>query len=128
MLLCDQIITDRESGKKTLVGVFDRAYYAGEPSAMPVAIFARLTDAAGAYHFAIEYAHVTTDRVLARAEIPEPVQIPDRLKFHELLMRTTAVIDALGIFEFRLYANGTYLGRVPFEVVPPEESSDATNP
>jgi hypothetical protein len=130
MLLCDQIITDKESGKKTLVGIFDRVFYEGKSFVMPVSVFARLTDAAGAYHFAVEYAHVTTNRILGRAEIPDPVQIPDRLKFHELLMRAPAVIDALGVFEFRLYANGVYLGRVPFEAVPrsnAEGSSDDPN-
>ena len=30
MLLCDQIITDKESGKKTLVGIFDRVFYEGK--------------------------------------------------------------------------------------------------
>jgi len=118
MLLCDQAITDAESGKKTLVGIFDRVFYPGGNVALPVTIFARLTDAEGSYRFAVEYAHVTSDRLLGRAEIPEPVQIPDRLKFHELIMRTLALIDAVGMYEYRLFANGLYLGRVPFEVLP----------
>lgn len=125
MLLCEQVITDEESKKKTLVGIFDQVAYPGEPYVFPITIYVRLTDAAGTYRVAIEYAHTATDRLIGRVEVPTAMEIPDRLKFHDLVIRMPVPIDDLGEFELRLYANDAYLGRTRFRSVPQSPAEEA---
>ena len=56
LLLCDSVIVDERSKKKTLVGVFNRVWAKQFPTTYsPLTIYARLTDAQGRYDFRIDY-------------------------------------------------------------------------
>ena len=115
ILLCDQIIVDERSKKKTLVGIFDLIYARQFPVGhRPLSIYVRLTDAEGQYEFRMDYVQVKTDKLLGRGEIPA-VPITDRLKTHELIMEFPPIkIPEPGDYEFRLWANDRYVGRVKF--------------
>jgi hypothetical protein len=118
ILLCDQIIVDEISKKKTLVGIFDLIYAKQFPIIhRPLSAYVRLTDAEGKYDFRMDYVQVKTDKRLGHAEIPA-VSIPDRLKAHELVMEFPPIkIPKPGDYEFRLWANNRYLGRAKFTAV-----------
>ena len=53
ILLCDRIIEEVGTHKKTLVGIFDRINVPA-PVRMPLAFYARLTDAEGKYKFRVD--------------------------------------------------------------------------
>ena len=115
LLVCDSVVVDERSKKKTLVGIFDTVYVAQFPTQhYPVVLYARLTDAEGQYAFRLEYVRVETDELLMSTDIP-PVNLPDRLKIHELVFEPPPIpLTAPGEYEFRLWANSRYIGRAKF--------------
>jgi hypothetical protein len=118
MLLCDQVITEAGSNKKSLIGTFDGVLWPGQPVVLPVAIYAKITDAEGSYRFHIDYVYVPTDKRLARVTLDHPVEIPDRLRFSELALHLPAPVPEPGLYEFRLFANDAYVGRAVFSAYP----------
>lgn len=118
ILLCDQIIVDERSKKKTLVGVFDVIHVKNFPALHPsLSIYARLTDAEGQYKFRMDYVQVKNDGLLFRVETPN-IAIADRLRVQELVMQFPPIqIPEPGEYEFRLWANERYIGRVKFTAV-----------
>lgn len=122
ILLCDQIIVDERSKKKTLVGVFDLIYARGFPIIhRPLSVYVRLTDAEGQYQFRMDYVQIKTDKLLGRAEI-STISIADRLKTHELVMEFPPIeIPDQGDYEFRLWANNRYIGRAKFTAIVAKE-------
>ena len=116
LLLCDSVVVDERSKKTTLVGIFDRIFIRKFPGSHgPLTIYARLTDAEGRYELRIDYVQVKTDKLLAQAKLPA-LEIPDRLKEHEVIIEPPPVqIPEPGQYEFRLWANERYVGRVKFE-------------
>jgi hypothetical protein len=117
MLICDQVITEAETNKKSLIGLFDNVLWPGHPLALQTSIFAKLTDAEGHYRFRIEFVQVETGNRLAQADL-EDAHIPDRLGFADLVLRMPMVTPAAGQYEFRLFANDSYVGRAVFTARP----------
>ena len=126
MLLCDQIITDATSKKKTLVGIFDRIVV----SAMPAKIgnfylYARITDAEGGYTLSIRIVRLADEKIMVYAETEEKA-VKDRLAFADLAVAIPPFgIDQAGRYEVQLFANEVYIGRVTTEVVPLKEGNGA---
>ena len=118
ILLCDQIIVDERSKKKTLVGIFDSIYARQFPVRhRSLSVYVRVTDAEGQYEFRMDYVQVKTDKLLGTGKILA-VPITDRLKAHELIMEFPPIeIPEAGDYEFRLWANGRYIGRAKFAAV-----------
>jgi len=115
LLLCEEIIVDERSKKKTLVGIFDNINVEKFPYVhLRLMIYVRVMDAQGEYRFRIDYVQVKTDQLLGRSEIP-PITIQDRLRTQELIITPPPIpIPAPGEYEFRLWANDRYVGRVSF--------------
>jgi len=116
ILLCDQVIVEQGTGRKTLVGTLDRLSAASFPFDRDVTLFAKLTDAEGVYRVRVDFVHVSTDRLLGRVEVPDPVHVADRLGYLDIVLRLTAPIDGAGLDEFRVLANDAYLGRATLRV------------
>jgi hypothetical protein len=122
--LCEHSIIEEGTKKKTLVGIFDRVWSAGFPARYEATLYARLTDAEGSYRLRVEFVHVSTDRLLAEAELKEAIVLQNRLAFHEVIIKIEpAIVDQPGLYEYRLYANGAYLGRATLNA---RLSSEAT--
>src|SRR5881296_785716 len=77
-LICDAAVQDPSSGKKTLVGIFDRMMTAELPAYRPMSLYLKLTDAEGQYKLEIRFVHSETGNVLARGMSPE-VEFKNRL-------------------------------------------------
>lgn len=114
-LICDQVISDEATKKKTLVGVFDRLWAQSFPIAgyVPVTLYVRFIDAEGKYQFKIDYVKSADQRQLAQAIIE--AEISDRHTAGEFAVRLPPIpVPEPGEYEFRLWANGRYLHRVRF--------------
>lgn len=122
ILVCDSATVDRNSGKKTLVGIFDRVVVRRFPTSRWLSIYFRLTDAQGEYRFKVQYAQVNTGNILAEAETRQALTIESRLDtFDSLISFPMALsIPEAGQYEFRLYANDMFLGRIAINAVPRE--------
>ena len=120
ILVCDSGTVDRNSGKKTLVGIFDRVIAKEFPTSRWLSVYFKLSDAQGNYRFKVQYAQVETDKILAEAETKDLQIIKSRLDtFDSLIGFPVALpIPEVGQYEFRLYANNMFLGRIAINAVP----------
>ncbi len=112
-LLCDNVITDTHTGKKTLVGLFETVFAQTFPADQQMSLYLKLTDAEGHYRFHLDYVDIAADQVLDRQEVGE-VTVPDRLQAGEIVMNIAVPIPNPGPYEFRFYANGFFLTRAAF--------------
>jgi len=79
LLLCEILITEAGTNRKTLVGIFDQLIIQRFPAHQRMAIYARLTDGQGIYKFKLEFVDIGQDRLLSEFEA-DPIQILDRLR------------------------------------------------
>lgn len=105
-LVCDQIIQDAQTGKKSLIGVFHELRAERFPAVHPLLwIYANLTDAHGRYTFQIRLVDVARNAVLGRGE-PPPISIPGPLQTTELSAQLRNVaLPSPGTYEFQLLVN-----------------------
>jgi hypothetical protein len=120
ILVCDSGTIDLNSGKKTLVGIFDRIIAGKFPTSRWLSVYFKLSDAEGKYRFRVQYAQVKTDEILAEAETQDAKTIKSRLDiFDSLISFPVALqIPEAGQYEFRLYVNSMFLGRIAINAVP----------
>jgi hypothetical protein len=113
ILVCDSGAVDLNSGKKTLVGVFDRVITKDFPTSRWLSVYFKLSDAQGKYKFKVQYAQVGTGNILAEAET-DVLTIERRLDMRDFLITPPAplLFPGAGQYEFRLYANDMFLGRI----------------
>lgn len=109
-LVCDQILQDAQSGKKSLIGVFHELRAERFPAVHPqLWIYANLTDAHGRYTFQIRLVDVARNEVLGRGE-PPPIDIPGPLQTTELSAQLRNVaLPLAGTYEFQLLGNDALL-------------------
>ena len=105
-LVCDQVIQDAQTGKKSLIGVFHELKASRFPAVHPALwIYANLTDAHGSYTFEIRLIDVAQNEVLGRGA-PPPIEIPGPLQVTELSAQLRNVqLPTPGTYEFQLLAN-----------------------
>ena len=129
MLVCDTTIRDAETGKVSLIGIFERVWAGAFPATHgSMCVYAKIADAEGEYAFRLELVHLGTLQVAGQVGTP-PMRIANRLESHELIFRLdNLVLPAAGRYEFRLFANGHFVGHEAFEVAspPPPPSPSAT--
>jgi hypothetical protein len=124
MLICDNIITEALSGKKSLIGVFEKIGAQKFPfTHFSLGLYVNFTDALGKYEFKLELFDVEKQEAIATAKIPE-ANISDKLGTGELVFNLKGLkFSHPGRYEFRIFANNRLLGTKSFgveEVKPPE--------
>ena len=109
-LICDQVIHDAQTGKKTVVGVFHELRADRFPAVHPVLwIYANLTDARGRYSFEIRFVDVERNKVLGNGT-PPPIDIPGPLQTTELSAQLRNVqLPGPGTYEFQLLTNDSLI-------------------
>ena len=117
ILLCDTVLIDALTGKKSLVGVFEALTFPQLPVSFGgFFLFARITDAEGNYNFRVNLVRLDSDTTLAT--IPMISQtIQERLSVGDLILQVPPLqFDKLGGYEFQLFANDIYIGRTTVTV------------
>lgn len=118
MLVCDYVITEQGTKKKSLIGIFENIGTASFPFIHPaLSVYIKLTDAMGSFRFRLELVQLSTLKVIGQGEIPSLVTIPSPLMSHELVfnLRGLKFTDP-GDYEFRIYANDRIFGQKTFVV------------
>ena len=118
MLICDQVITDKSTGKKSLIGVFENISAAVFPCIHHLlSVYVKLTEAHGTYRFALELIDLKRNVAIARGEIPHDIVTDNPRSVHELVfnLRNLKFLDP-GDYEFRIFANGKIFGQKTFLV------------
>ena len=117
-LVCDCVIEDSLTKKKSLIGLFTHLQAAAFPfQHHQVGLYFCLTDAEGTYHFEIDLVYVNTDQLVCRASLPNIV-IGDRLQISDFGINIPALLfPAPGRYEFRLRMNSRVIAQKDFNVI-----------
>ena len=105
-LLCDYIIQEHRTGKKSLIGIFHNIVAGQFPFSHPsLFIYANLSDAMGSYDFEIKLLELDGQSIIGQGKIPK-IEIGDRLKPVEIAMNIRQLVfPKPGKYEFELFAN-----------------------
>lgn len=105
-LVCDQVIHDAQTGKKSLIGVFHELRAERFPAVHPMLwIYANITEARGKYRIEIQLVDVDRNTVLGRGQPPE-IDIPGPLQTTEISAQLRNVaLPGPGTYEFHLLVN-----------------------
>jgi hypothetical protein len=116
ILVCDQIIHEFGTNKKSLIGIFEDIHFAKFPARYPrIAIYVNLTDAHGDYVLEMRLLSETGDEV-GRGQTPK-VKIENPLATCEFALQIqNLVFPNAGQFEFQIFANGNFLASKAFRV------------
>ena len=115
MLVCDQIITEAGTNKRTLIGVFDRYRSFVFPAMLPrLAVYVKLADAEGNYLFKLRLVQLKDESL--HAEISIQAQITDSTQYVEVALNFGNIpLPEPGKYELQLYAGDIYLHRVTMQ-------------
>ena len=127
-LVCDCVIHDAQTGKKSLVGVFHELRSDRFPAVHPVLwIYANITNARGKYKFEIRLVDIEEGKMLGKGRPPE-ISIPGPLQTTELSAQLRNVtLPRPGTYEFHLLSDESLIATKAIRVsqtqrpTPPEE-------
>ncbi len=116
-LVCDAAVADPTTGKKNLVGIFDRVNVRTFPTQQPMSLYVKLTDAEGFYNVQVRYVQSNSGQELAKAE--GQAQFASRLGSFDFLISLPSVpVPSEGRYEFQIWANDVYLGGTFIDAAP----------
>jgi hypothetical protein len=109
VLVCDVATLDPGSGKKSLIGIFDRLNVKNFPTKRPMSIYIKLADAQGKYDVAVRLVQRETNDVLT--ELEGALEVTDRLTSVDFFLTAPPLpFPREGRYEFQVWANQVYLG------------------
>ena len=109
LFLCEQVIIDRESGLRTLVGLFDARVCRAFPCpSLPFTVYAALTDGQGRIDLGLSVTDIDDEVELANESLT--LQLPDPLAIAHVRFRFRSLLfPEAGQYLFQLYAQGSAL-------------------
>ena len=118
MLLCDSVITEVGTNKKSLIGIFENIYAQNFPYRhYHLSVYIKFTSAQGKYHFRFELVDISNDKVIGKGEISE-LNVSDKLGSYELVFNLMGLqFDHEGKYEFRIFADDKIFGNKLFNVI-----------
>jgi hypothetical protein len=127
MIICDTVIEDVESGKKTLVGLFDHVNTSRLPSVVnELNVFLSLTDGRGNPRAELRCVNSASEEELFRTE--GEIEFPDPLTVVDLHFRFQGCeFPDEGEYRFQFFCDGQILRERKFFVSlePEEEEAEA---
>jgi hypothetical protein len=117
ILLCEKIIEEAGTSKKSLIGIFLGIKAPSVPVGMSMGIYARMTDAEGQYRFRIDLVHLPSDDRVASVVFP-PFTSHGRLETTEIVVHVPKIdFPRFGKYEFQLYCDDVFIGHTSLDVV-----------
>lgn len=122
VLICDVAVADPGSGKKSLIGIFDRIQTGQFPLKRPMSIYVKLADLDGYYKLQVKFVNVPEAKMIAHFD--------GEIECHDRTVTADLYIDAPplpfpspGRYEFQVWANDNFLGQAFIDAVmrPAEE-------
>lgn len=117
-LVCDQVIEDSATKKKSLIGLFTHLQAINFPfQHQQMGLYFCLTDAEGTHQFEIDLIYLNDEQLVFRAAFP-PIAIGDRLQVSDFgINMPSLVFPAPGRYEFRLRMEGHLIAQKDFTVL-----------
>jgi hypothetical protein len=116
-LVCDYVIEDSVTKKKSLIGLFTHLQAMSFPfQHQQMGLYFCLTDAEGTYQFDIDLIYLHREQLICRATLPN-IAIADRLQISDFGINIPSLIfPAPGRYEFRLRMEGHLIAQKDFNV------------
>lgn len=116
MLVCDQVIIEFGTGKKSLIGIFEAINSAVFPTQMKIGIYAKLVDVEGDYDVLIRLVNLKDESRVA--DMKAQAKGLKREAAAEIVVNIAGlIIPEPGKYEFQLFANDAFLHRVTMNAV-----------
>jgi hypothetical protein len=116
-IVCDSIIEDRATGKKTLVGIFNRVNSRTFPCTHPaLSVFVSLTEGHGRYQAQLQCVKSTEDKPILQIEGPVEFESPNVVVELGFNIRGLTFPEP-GPYEFQFSCDGELVRSRPFEVL-----------
>jgi hypothetical protein len=116
MLVCDQVITEFGTGKKSLIGIFENVNSPMFPTQIKIGVYAKLVDAEGDYDILIRLVNLKDETRVA--DIKAEAKGIKREGAAELVVNVAGIVlPEPGKYEFQLFANDAFLHRVTMNAV-----------
>ena len=116
MLVCDRVISEAGTNKKSLIGIFGNINAYKFPCVHHfLSVYIKFTDANGQYRFRLELVDLENDSPIGKSEIPKDVEVKDPLETHDLVFNLAGLkFTHPGKYEFRIFANDEVFGQKTF--------------
>jgi hypothetical protein len=116
ILICDQVIHEAGSNRKSLIGIFEEIHLPKFPAHYPrIAVYVNLTDANGEYVLEMRLQGEDGNEV-GRGQTPR-MRIENPLATCEFALQIqNLVLPAPGQYEFQIFTNGDFLTSKTFRV------------
>ena len=117
ILICDQIIHEIGTNKKSLIGIFEDIHAAKFPLRYPkIAVYVNLTDAHGKYVLELRLVDGVEGSQIGSGRTPE-VEIKSPLQTCEFALQVQNItFKNAGKYEFQVFANDQLLATKAFSV------------
>ena len=117
ILICDQIIHEFGTNKKSLIGIFEDIHLPQFPARYPrIAVYVNLTDAHGKYALELRLLNASDGTEVGRGRAPE-VEIDNPLRTCEFALQIQNLrFQNPGKYEFQILANDELLAVKAFNV------------
>ena len=118
MLICDKVIAEVGTNKKSLIGVFEDIRSKAFPCKHNfLSVYIKLTDAQGNYKFSLKLVDLNDNSTIAIAETSNEITISSPLAFHELIFNFAGLcFKHPGTYEFQLSSNDAVIGHKTFSI------------
>ena len=117
-LVCDQVIEDSVTKKKSLIGLFTHLQavsFSFQHSQM--GLYFCLTDAEGTYYFDIDLNYLNNEQLVCRTTLPN-IAIGERLQISDFGINIPSLVfPAPGRYEFRLRMEGHLIAQKDFSMM-----------
>ena len=123
-LVCDHIIHDAQTGKKSVIGIFHELRAERFPAVHPALwIYANLTDGRGRYQFEIRL--LDAENELLGSGTPPTIEIPSPLQTIELAAQLRNIqLPGEGTYVFELRANEEVVATKSIKVLKVDRSDE----
>ncbi len=118
LLICDKLIEELGTGKKSLIGVFARGFTASFPMALSFAVYCRLADGEGKYPATFRISRTDGDgHEQVVIEVATEITIPNILEAFEFGINFVGVtFPALGRYDVQVYTGDIFLGHTSIDL------------
>lgn len=126
MLICDYVITEQNTNKKSLIGIFENINAGKFPCIHhALSVYIKMTEGQGVYRFRLELIDLRSDKVVGKGEIPKDIHITSPLTAHELVFNLRSIkFEHPGEYEFRIFGNDKIFGQKTFIVSEKVKAND----
>lgn len=120
-IVCDSIIEDRSTGKKTLVGIFNRVNSKKFPCTHPaLSVFVSLTGGRGRHQAELLCVKSAQDKPILQLKGPIEFESPNAVVELGFNIRGLTFAEP-GLYEFQVLCDDELISQRPFEVLQPRE-------